>query len=258
MDDNHKPIPNLDYNEGSSVVEIHSAVSREKAEPAAGLEPVSIWAFIAAALVLAGGALYLGAYNGGFDNNNLYAAAYTDKDKMRPEVPGLAGAAEDRPWIDVWMDKGKNVYASCGACHLPTGVGQDAAGFPPLAGSEWVLGGTERLGMILMNGLHGPITVKGKEYGTQVMPAQGALLSPAQMAQVMTYIRRSWGNDASPVTEEMTKAVYEAHSGRTAPWTAADLLAVPEDSMLPGPEVDLQTGLPPGEGGDQPAGEEGA
>jgi len=230
------------------VVEIHSAVGREKAEPQAGLEPVSIWAFIGAALVLAGGALYLGAFNGGFDMDNMYAATYTEEMWTKPAVEGAGSGGDDRPWIDQWMAKGGNVYATCGACHQANGAGQPTAGFPPLAGSEWVTGSTERLGALLVNGLEGPITVKGQQYGTQVMPAQGATLSAKQLAQVMTYIRRSWGNEATAVTEEMAQAALDKYRGRPNPWTAAELLEIPDDAMLEGAEVDLQTGLPPGEG----------
>ena len=46
--------------------------------------------------------------------------------------------------------------------------------YPPLAGSEWVDGGTKRVGAILINGINGPFTVAGQSYN-QLMPAWSAL-----------------------------------------------------------------------------------
>jgi len=188
------------------------------------------------------GAAYLGAFSGGYDLNSQFAMTnYAPED--RPAVEG-AGVQEDtRPWIDQWMDGGKRAYAVCAACHQPNGQGV-AGQFPPLAGSEWVTGSTERLAMVLYCGLTGPIRVKGVTLTGQAMPAQAGAMTDKQVAQVMTYIRRSWGNDASIVTEEMAKAGRAKYGSRTAQFTQADLEAVPADAMLPGAEVDPQTGQP--------------
>lgn len=239
---------NLDYGERSSVADVHSAVKREKEEPKAGLEPVSIWAFIVAALVLVLGGTYLGAYTQFGDLNSVYAEPNYTPDP-RPVSADLV--VEDVAWIDMWMKRGKSTYGtSCGGCHNTDGSGQPANQFPPLAGAEWVTGGTERIGQIVMSGLHGPITVKGQNFGGQVMPPQ-SLLSDEQLAQTITYVRRSFGNDASVVTTEMMAAAREKYASRTTPWTVAELAA--EDQMLPGAEVNLETGEPVGSGAPAPA-----
>jgi len=233
----------LDYGERSSVANIHAAVQREKREPLAAFQPVSMLAVIAGGLILTFGGAYLGAYNGGFDLNDTYAVANYEP-ALRPVIAGFEVAIDNRPWIDKWMAEGKEVYATCAACHQPTGnglVGQ----FPPLAQSEWVGRGTERLGALVFPGIMGSLTVKGQSYNG-VMPAQGALLSDKQLAQVLTYIRRSWGNNGSIVTEEMVKYARDKYGSRVQPWSEAELLAIPADAMLPGAEVDPLTGLAPG------------
>ncbi len=252
MDEDHNQ--NLDYGERSSVADLNSAVKREKSEPTAGLEPVSIWAFIIAGLVMVAGGAYLGAYSaGGLSMKNTYAVAnYVPAE--RPVLEGSVVVEDTRPWIDKWMAGGKSVYATCQACHQTNGNGMPGQ-FPPLGDSEWVVNGTERLGAILFPGIQGPMSVKGSTYNG-LMPAQGAMLSDKQIAQVMTYIRRSFGNDASVVTEEMVKNARAKYGSRTAPWSEAELLEIPQDAMLPGAEVDLQTGEPLGggeSGGDEPA-----
>ncbi len=245
MDEKHDR--NLDYAHHASVMDVHSSVRREKSEPSTGMEPVSLWSFIGAGLVMAAGGAYLGAYSGGgLDMDNVYAVAnYVPEE--RPILEGVEEVIDNRPWIEKWMSGGKQVYATCQACHQPNGNGMPGQ-FPPLAGSDWVTGGTERLAAIVFPGISGPITVNGATYNG-IMPPQGAMLSDKQIAQVMTYIRRSFGNNASVVTEEMVRHARELHGSRTTPWTESELNAIGPDKMLPGAEVDLQTGEPIGGGG---------
>ena len=98
------------------------------------------------------------------------------------------------------------------------------ANFPPLAGSEWVNGDPNRATRIILNGLQGPIEVKGHTY-TSVMPAQGAILKDDQIAAVLNYIRNSWGNSGNEeVTTEFVTGVRNATKGRPTPWTANEIL----------------------------------
>jgi hypothetical protein len=78
---------------------------------------------------------------------------------------------------------------------------------PPLAGSEWVTGPVSNLIRIQLRGLQGPITVAGKEYN---MPGGMAALSyqtDEQIADVLTYVRNSFGNKASAVKPEQVAAL---------------------------------------------------
>jgi ubiquinol-cytochrome c reductase cytochrome b subunit len=94
--------------------------------------------------------------------------------------------------------------ANCSGCHGAAGQGQ-AGVFPPLAGNPVVVGDATKVIGILNNGLNGSISVKGATYNGQ-MPAWKGNLTPAQIADVITYIRSAWGNKASPVTEAMVAA----------------------------------------------------
>jgi mono/diheme cytochrome c family protein/glucose/arabinose dehydrogenase len=120
---------------------------------------------------------------------------------------------------------GEKVYASvCVQCHKPDGMGQ-AGLAPPLVGSEWVLGPHERPVRIVLSGLRGPIDVEGDRFNLD-MPSLAAL-TDEQIAGALTYVRRSWENDAPPVdVETVTRIRTETH-GRTESWTARELLRLP-------------------------------
>ena len=94
---------------------------------------------------------------------------------------------------------GQKVFsANCATCHGAAGAGVTGA-FPPLAGNPVVTGDKTKVIQIVANGLHGQISVKGSTYNGQ-MPAWKGNLSNADIANVITYIRSSWGNKASAVT----------------------------------------------------------
>ena len=109
------------------------------------------------------------------------------------------------------MTLGKTQYALCMGCHGPEGQGMPNVG-PPLANSEWVTGPIENLIGIQLRGLKGPITINGQEYNFPAgMMAMGAGQSDENIAAVLTYIRNSFGNQASAVTPEMVAAYREAN-----------------------------------------------
>ncbi|WP_276362509.1 c-type cytochrome [Daejeonella sp. H1SJ63] len=103
------------------------------------------------------------------------------------------------------------VYSTyCGTCHQSDGKG-DGARFPPLEGSEWVTGDKTRLIKVVLNGLSGSITVKGTPY-SENMPAHGSFLNDDQIAEVLSYVRNSWGNKADAVSKEEVAAVRKSGS----------------------------------------------
>jgi nitrite reductase (NO-forming)/hydroxylamine reductase len=96
------------------------------------------------------------------------------------------------------MAKGEAVYlANCAACHQPTGVGL-AGAFPPLAGSDFLLGDRKKVMAAALFGLEGPITVNGVEYNG-VMPSLGHLRDE-DLAAALTYVFGSWGNSGAAVS----------------------------------------------------------
>ena len=117
------------------------------------------------------------------------------------------------------MALGQQGYMLCSACHGPNAEGTVIA--PPLAGSNWVNGPVENLIRIQLRGLQGPITVSGKQYQLPApMPAQ-AQQTDEQIAAVLTYVRHSFGNNASAVTPDQVKAL-RGEVGKP-PLTSADL-----------------------------------
>jgi mono/diheme cytochrome c family protein/glucose/arabinose dehydrogenase len=119
------------------------------------------------------------------------------------------------------ISPGQAIYeALCLNCHQASGQGLTGV-YPPLAKSEWVAGDPEALIKLTIHGLAGPTKVLGKDYGLVPMPPMG--LDDQQLADVLTYVRSAFGNQAPEVKVEQVKAVREATKGRTAPWTAAEL-----------------------------------
>lgn len=119
-------------------------------------------------------------------------------------------------------DPGQEIYiARCLSCHQMNGEGVPGA-FPPLTESEWVEGDKGVLIRMLLQGLGGTITVKGQQYGG-LMPPWGAFLNDEEVAQVLTYIRMNFGNDASEVTAAEVSRVREMTKDRTTHWTAEEL-----------------------------------
>jgi mono/diheme cytochrome c family protein len=181
---------------------------------------VPVWLFILLFILIYWGMLHLDRHAGGF-NEMVYGpyVSYRQLAEMQP-----------RSGAEMLFARGESVYAVvCSACHQPSGLGSGPN--PPLAGSEWVTGSSGRLIRIPLHGLTGPIEVSGQTYNAS-MPGFGnmpPLDDDENMAAVLTYIRQSWGNQASAITPEQVSAVRAETAGRTAPWTAGELLNLPED-----------------------------
>lgn len=101
---------------------------------------------------------------------------------------------------------GAKVYqTNCSSCHQVNGEGTPGA-FPPLAGNSVVTGDPAKVIRIVKFGLSGAVTVNEKTFNG-MMPAWGTQLSNADIAAALTYVRSSWGNKASAVTEAQVAGV---------------------------------------------------
>ena len=153
--------------------------------------------------------------------------AYSEADLLAiPEGASVAaastGTTTPQQAAGVDLEAGKAQYqAICIACHQATGLGLFPV-FPPLVNSEYVKGDKERLIAIVLNGVMGPIKVDGKSY-SNMMPAQGAVLTDAKISQVLTYVRKNFGEGASEVTAEEVAEARKKHGNRTTSWTEAEL-----------------------------------
>lgn len=95
------------------------------------------------------------------------------------------------------ITRGKSVYeANCIACHMADGRGLEGT-FPPLANTGR-LTDKGRLVKIIINGLNDPVTIDGTVYTMEMNPLD---LSDKEVADVLNYIRNSWGNKAAVIKE---------------------------------------------------------
>lgn len=112
---------------------------------------------------------------------------------------------------------GEKVYArNCQACHQATGTGVGTT-FPPLDGSEWVVGNPETLTAIVLHGITGEITVGGTAFRGQMPPFKDQLTTE-EIAAVTSYVRGAWSNRADPVTLELVEKVKNETGGRAGPF----------------------------------------
>ena len=120
---------------------------------------------------------------------------------------------------------GETIYEmACLPCHQPEGKGLPGV-YPPLAGSDWVRGDASRLIKIVLHGLQGPITVAGQTFGgpgAVPMPALGGL-TDEQIADVLTFVRGTFGAGATMVKPSDVQAVRAATGSREAAWTVEEL-----------------------------------
>ena len=204
------------------IQDVHAQLMREKEEPQEGFSPVPIFLmFIFAALCFWGG-VYLVEHSGGYR-----------WDAYSPDFNPSAGAP--KPVEIALFDRGAKVYRNqCAQCHQADGNGVLGV-YPPLVASNWVTGHPQVVSRILINGLNGPILVKGSNYNGN-MPAfgsSGLALSDKDIAGVITYIRQEWGNSASEVTEATIAEYSDLYAGRSVPWQAADL----KEGLGPVPQI---------------------
>jgi len=110
----------------------------------------------------------------------------------------VASAASGSPGATVYV-------TNCASCHQGNGKGLTGS-FPPLAGNPTVTGDPKKVIHIVKYGLTGKIMV-GPDSFNGIMPPWGSQLSDAAIANVITYVRTSWGNKAGAVTAAQVSAV---------------------------------------------------
>jgi mono/diheme cytochrome c family protein len=120
--------------------------------------------------------------------------------------------------------RGEELFVRCAACHGATGEGVGGLG-PSLAASTRPDGSPEKLVLILLFGIEGEFTLGGATYRGSMPKAEVA--GDAEIAALATFVRRSFGHVQEPVEPAFVAAVRAAHAGRTKPWTAAELDALP-------------------------------
>ena len=187
-------------------------------QPEADRATLPIWLIVLTLVLLFLGGLYFDNHGGWFQPQVYGPYASLDQLDLYQPKSGAAAA----------LARGKVVYEQvCGLCHGVDGLGKPGQA-PPLAGSEWVMAkGFNRLAHIPLAGLSGSIQVSGKDWSMS-MAAMGAALPDADLAAVLTYIRTSWGNGASPVAADDVGKVRAGLGARPQPMSHDMLMGMPE------------------------------
>ena len=119
--------------------------------------------------------------------------------------------------------RGFQVYRqTCLQCHQDEGQGMVGV-FPPLDGAEWVNGSADTVIRIVLKGMIGPVVVKDQPYNSAMQPHE-AQLDDQQIADVVNYVRQSWGNDNPAVTPADVARLRKQHENQRGMWRAPQLL----------------------------------
>ncbi|MFY0599687.1 MAG: cytochrome c [Cyclobacteriaceae bacterium] len=122
----------------------------------------------------------------------LFSACSTSSNKENKDNKS-SSSSQDEIRLKQYIVKGGDIYSLyCANCHQKEGQGL-ANLFPPLAGSDYLLSDLERAACVIKKGLVEEIEVNGKKYN-QMMPPNDHL-TPLEVAEVLTYITNSWGNE---------------------------------------------------------------
>jgi mono/diheme cytochrome c family protein len=106
------------------------------------------------------------------------------------------------------MDAGSKVFMEyCVTCHQADGMGVPNMN-PPLAKTTYVTGDKTRLIKIVLNGFNDDVDINGERYSNTM--ASHDFLQDKEIADVLTYVRNSFGNKASAVSAAQVKAVRAA------------------------------------------------
>jgi nitrite reductase (NO-forming) len=146
-------------------------------------------------------AVYLGKAAGGSDSEKRVAqlkAAVAEEIKGNPKIATLTK--------EIQIEKGKGVYMqTCFVCHQPEGQGVPAA-IPPLAKSDYLAKiSNEDVIRGVLGGRTGEVVVNGKRYNGTMTPLY--YLTDEQIANAITYVRNSWGNEGNAVSPDEVKKV---------------------------------------------------
>lgn len=107
--------------------------------------------------------------------------------------------------------EGRLLYQQhCIQCHQADGQGQGRV-YPPLAGADYLLQDWDRAACIVRYGLQGPIWVNGQDYNLKMIGYPQ--LRTRQIAQLLTYIGNSWGNEAGLIPASQVAQALDSCSG---------------------------------------------
>jgi mono/diheme cytochrome c family protein len=164
--------------------------------------------------------VYLHELGSGGINYALSSVAKHHAESSKPAAPVKEMVRKNVP-VPAVHERGFAIYnRTCIACHGADGKGVPGT-FPPLDGADWATGDPSVPTRIVLAGLQGPIEVAGQKFNN-IMPPHTDL-KDAEIADVLTYVRQTWSNDATPVAEDFVKQIRQKYADRKTPWTAEEL-----------------------------------
>lgn len=114
--------------------------------------------------------------------------------------------------------------STCATCHGADGNGVENMA-PPLKGSQYVGGSVDKLGMIILHGLQGPIHVDGRLYELKgSMPGFANNFTDEQIADIIRYLHNAFVTEPKKVTK---KQIQQLRNKRTMPLTEKELMSMP-------------------------------
>ena len=195
------------------MIEVHSRLNHEKHPPTKGflIAPL-VFVFVFGCLIFV---------------CSIQLAHSTNQFQLHPpkEIVELTEEEREALRLERKVDSGKKVFAvRCASCHQANGLGI-AGQYPPLAGSKLVTSDPGLITNIILKGLKGEIIVKGETYGTSAAVNMAAVpISDREIANVTTYVRQAWGNEAPEILESEVSAFRDASKDQIDQWTGDQLV----------------------------------
>jgi mono/diheme cytochrome c family protein len=194
------------------MVEVHTKLNKVKHPPTQGfLVAPLVFVFVFGCLIFVC-SIQLAHSTNGFD--------------IHPpqELVDLSDKELEELRLERKFNSGKKLFAAnCASCHQASGLGLGDQ-YPPLAGSEWVSANPELIIKVIIKGLKGEIQVKGKTYSPAAgMAAVINLKTDDDIANVTTYVRQAWGNEATEVTDDLVAQVRKDSVNQKDQWIGEEL-----------------------------------
>jgi glucose/arabinose dehydrogenase/cytochrome c5 len=139
------------------------------------------------------------------EKGRIWRIIYTGETGSRPGAPASAGAPAAAPAAPNDSSRGAQVYQqTCAACHMPDGSGVPGMQ-PALIGSAVVAGNPRTLIRVVLHGPAQVLPANRTKYAV-VMPPFTSALSDADAAEVLSFVRRTFGKGAAAITAAQVKA----------------------------------------------------
>jgi mono/diheme cytochrome c family protein len=202
------------------IVDEHVRLNKIKHEPTKGfLQAPLIFVFVFGCLIFV---------------CSIQLAHTTNDFQLHPpkEIVELTPEEKEALRLERKISSGEKVFAvRCASCHQANGLGI-AGQYPPLDGSNWVTSDSGIITNIILKGLKGEIVVKGETYGTSAAVNMAAVaISDREIANVVTYVRQAWGNNAEEIFEDEVASIRSDSAEQQDQWTGDQIISMYPESF---------------------------